>query len=61
VGTDSKLPKIFDKPVTTDNHDYRFSRGFFAEKFFHAPESGVTYGKDLVLVMEGFGISDGSG
>jgi hypothetical protein len=25
VGTNSKLPKIFDKPVTTDKHDYKVS------------------------------------
>jgi len=36
MGTDAKLPKKFDKPVTTDQRDYRVSHFLFAEKFFPA-------------------------
>ena len=34
LSTNSKLPRIFIKPVTTDKRDYRISRNFFAEKIF---------------------------
>ena len=34
VSTNSKLPRIFNKTVTTDKRDYKFSRNFFAEKNF---------------------------
>jgi len=34
VSTNSKLLRIFNKTVTTDKRDYKFSQNFFAEKNF---------------------------
>ena len=48
----SKLLRIFIKPVTTDKRNYRFSRNFFAEKIFPAQSSGRSrYNYNLVGAM----------
>ena len=44
--------KNFIKPVTTDKHDYQYSRNFFAEKF--PLVTSVCYSKSLTLASDRF-------